>query len=392
MYNVNYLLGEKNIKKKIFEPYDPLICKFINDISNYLFNQNKNLKFPEVVAFAYWCRKSNLDNLKKNFINNKFRIGRGLIFHVAPSNVPVNFAYSFIFGLLSGNSNIIKLSSKKNEVSNIILNCFRKLFLLKKYKLIKDSNLFISYSPNDEITKHYSLMSNCRLIWGGDKTIKNLKKIVTSPRCFDITFSDRYSFSLINLNFSNDNQLQTLANNFFNDSYVMNQNACSSPHLIVWMGNIKKNRSQVNKFWLYLKKIVSKKYVLDNKFAISKYLKQCEVSMSLKKIKKFHNYENLIFRTELLKLNEKIENVRGVNGSFYEFYSKDMNFLKKIVNEKFQTLSYFGLEKDNILLSIKDNNIRGIDRIVPIGNALNISLDWDGFDIITSLSRVIDVR
>ena len=114
--------------------------------------------------------------------------------------------------------------------------------------------------------------------------------------------------------------------------------------------------------------------------------------MSLKKIKKFHNYENLIFRTELLKLNEKIENVRGVNGSFYEFYSKDMNFLKKIVNEKFQTLSYFGLEKDNILLSIKDNNIRGIDRIVPIGNALNISLDWDGFDIITSLSRVIDVR
>lgn len=33
--------------------------------------------------------------------------------------------------------------------------------------------------------------------------------------------------------------LKTLVLNFYNDTYIMNQNACASPHLIIWSG--KKN-------------------------------------------------------------------------------------------------------------------------------------------------------
>ena len=35
-----------------------------------------------------------------------------MIFHITPSNIPTNFAYSFIFGLLTGNSNIVKVPTK----------------------------------------------------------------------------------------------------------------------------------------------------------------------------------------------------------------------------------------------------------------------------------------
>ena len=38
---------------------------------------------------------------------------------------------------------------------------------------------------------------------------------------------------------------------------------------------------------------------------------------------------------------------------------------------------------------ILKNGIRGVDRIVPIGNALEIGTIWDGYDIITSLTRII---
>ena len=34
-------------------------------------------------------------------------------------------------------------------------------------------------------------------------------------------------------------------------------------------------------------------------------------------------------------------------------------------------------------------HIRGIDRVVPIGKTLDISTIWDGYDIISQLSRYI---
>ena len=37
------------------------------------------------------------------------------------------------------------------------------------------------------------------------------------------------------------------------------------------------------------------------------------------------------------------------------------------------------------------NNFNGIDRVVPIGQALNINLVWDGYDLTTKLSREIEI-
>ena len=38
------------------------------------------------------------------------------------------------------------------------------------------------------------------------------------------------------------------------------------------------------------------------------------------------------------------------------------------------------------------NNLSGIDRIVPIGQALDISFFWDGYDLNRILSRVVDIK
>ena len=67
-----------------------------------------------------------------------------------------------------------------------------------------------------------------------------------------------------------------------------------------------------------------------------------------------------------------------------------MNDIIHIISNKYQTLTYFGLNKSSLKNFVIDNKLNGIDRIVPIGQALNISLNWDGFDIISTLSRIID--
>ena len=66
--------------------------------------------------------------------------------------------------------------------------------------------------------------------------------------------------------------------------------------------------------------------------------------------------------------------------------------ISKIVSSKFQTLTYYGIEKSKILDFVVNNRLKGIDRIVPVGRALDIDVIWDGFDIEKNLSRIIDVK
>jgi hypothetical protein len=53
-------------------------------------------------------------------------------------------------------------------------------------------------------------------------------------------------------------------------------------------------------------------------------------------------------------------------------------------------LSYIGYEKSKLLNVLKKNRIKGIDRIVPIGNSHVMDTKWDGYDMIYSLTRVIN--
>ena len=58
--------------------------------------------------------------------------------------------------------------------------------------------LIVRYGQFDEWTRKFSRLCDGRLIWGGDKTIAEIKKFETKPKNIDIPFSDRYSVSLIN--------------------------------------------------------------------------------------------------------------------------------------------------------------------------------------------------
>ena len=62
------------------------------------------------------------------------------------------------------------------------------------------------------------------------------------------------------------------------------------------------------------------------------------------------------------------------------------------MNNKFQTLTYFGLNKSDLINFVIKNRLNGIDRVVPIGKALDIGVVWDGYDILGSLSRIINVE
>ena len=66
--------------------------------------------------------------------------------------------------------------------------------------------------------------------------------------------------------------------------------------------------------------------------------------------------------------------------------------LAEVVDEKYQTLTYFGVDPERVRRLVIDKHLRGIDRIVPVGSAMDIDIVWDGYDLVTLMSRVVDVR
>ena len=394
MEKIKFLVGNKEIKKILLSPYDKEVLDFLGDLSEDL-NLTKDIKnYPDIKTFAFFCRNKNLIKLKKNFLvsSRDIRLGLGLIFHITPSNIPTNFAYSLIFGLLTGNSNIVKVPSRDFKQIDIISKSINKI-LSKKYKKVKEMIKIVKYKNNESFTKKISSICDARLIWGGDQTIENIRKYNLHASAIDLTFADRYSLCIIDtkkfLKAKYDN-LTRIVERFYNDTYVADQNACSSPHMVLWLG--KKSHKAKSKFWEELSKLVEKKYNLTHDAAIEKYTELCKKIINDKNVKSYRTYTNNVYTVVLKNLNGSLDTYRGKWGFFYEYDIKKLEQIKKYINKKFQTLTYFGVEKVDLKDFIIKNKLQGIDRIVPIGQALDIGFYWDGYDINNILTRVVDIR
>lgn len=395
--NVSYLVGNQNcaLDKRGLIPFDELVCEFLNTLSSALLKNPETKQFSDVVSFAFWCRKANLAKLKNEFKEKQVRLGLGLVFHIAPSNVPVNFAFSFAISILAGNANIVRVPSKYFVQIDIICSAIKELFKLIYFKKISDMTVFIRYDKDDEITGLLSLQCDARIIWGGDQTVLQIRKLPMLVKCREVIFSDRYSFSVISakqiISMSPD-LLNKLAINFYNDTYFMDQDACSSPRLIVWLGNSHDVKVAKERFWISLHEVVLQKYELAPINAMDKFTQLCRDAIDLYNLSDVIRYGNYIYCIGLNDLPNTVDDLRGRFGYFYEYETEELSSVAHIVNTKYQTLTYFGVERHVFDNFVKSNRITGIDRIVPIGLALDISVIWDGYDLVRTLSRVIDIR
>ena len=172
----------------------------------------------------------------------------------------------------------------------------------------------------------------------------------------------------------------------------MDQNACSSPHLIVWLGDDLTVENAKKKFWKQVLEVVKEKYEMQTIFAVDKLTHLYEDTIELDSIEKVDQKNSLLYRIKLAGLETNICERRGSFGYFYEYTTKDISSISHIVNSTFQTLTYFGLEKNDLKEFVVKNRLQGIDRIVPIGEALNIGVVWDGYEIIRGLSRIVEIR
>lgn len=375
-------------------PYDDRVLEFVATLSQGLMADAEAKEYGDIVAFAFWCRKANLAKLKREFDEPRVRLGVGTVFHITPSNVPVNFAFSYVFALLAGNASLVRVPTKDFAQVRIITRVLNALLAEQCFALIADMTVMVRYEQDDLLTSLFSGQCNARLIWGGDQAIANIRKFRIPERAIEVVFADRFSFCVINasaLLAIDTAALSRLAGGFYNDTFLMDQNACSSPHLVVWLGAGRTVAEAKARFWGALQAITTDKYELQAVNAVDKYVLLCRNAAALEGMLNFERHGNFLYRVDLETLPENIDSLRGNCGYFFEYDSPSLEDIAHIVNAKYQTLTYFGVPSATLVDFVVSNGLSGIDRIVPVGTALDIGVIWDGYDVVRSLSRIVDV-
>ena len=372
--------------------FDTTRINFLAALSERLLGRSEIKKYTDLAAFAFWCRRANIESKKIDSNDGMHRLGWGIALHITPGNVPMNCAFSFAFGLLSGNSNVVRLPSENFPQIALLIGEMTHLFSKAEFAEVAKYNALVRYDRNANVTASLSEISDLRMIWGGDLTINEVRKLECGPRCVDLVFPDRYSFSVIcleALRASSNDELETLTQRFYNDTYLFDQNACSSARLIVWYG--KEQADERELFWDRLQRYVESRYEVSLGLSVEKYGRLCSDMLGKSAVHRVVRHGSWVYRVEWEVLPEDSEQYLGRGGYFYEWLTEDLDVISRLASKRSQTLSYFGVNKEVLKSIVVKNKLAGIDRIVPIGRGLDMDLVWDGYDLVRSMSRVISV-
>lgn len=376
-------------------PFSDVVIEYLNTLSSSLLKDRESRLYPDVVTFAFFCRKANLLAQKKKYVRDgNLRLGRGVLFHIAPSNVPINFGYSLVAGLLSGNYNIVRVSSKRFSQVDLIVRHMLAMETAGICKEVSDRIVLVRYDRTSDVTDLFSSICNVRVIWGGDATIAHIRQSAISARSFDVVFADRYSMAVIRADRMmqvNDTVINSLAEGFYNDTYLFDQNACSAPHLVVWVGEKVHIERSHQRFWNAVWRLVDQKYEFQSVLAVDKLTAFYRQAMNMS-IEREWTKDNKLILVGIKELDTCIDDHRCAGGYFSEYRAADLKEIASIVKSKYQTLAYYGFDKEELEDFVTDSRLKGIDRIVPFGTTTSFTLTWDGYNLIDTLMRICLIK
>jgi len=389
---VSFLIGDAELAEALGSvparrPFDELVVEFLNETSRIIMASKAGRAFSDVVTFGFWIRKASVLKLKERFLNDNgiVRMGKGVVFHVAPSNVPVNFAYSLAAGLLTGNANVVRIPSKDFPQVGILIDALTKA--LGSFPEMRPYLLLVRYRHDKDINDAFSSAADMRVVWGGDETIAELRRSPLPPRSGEITFADRYSLAFIDSDtyIASENK-KRIAEDFYNDTFFTDQNACTSPRVVIWTGSQIKKAKAV--FWEEEHRLVLSKYELQAVQAVNKLTSSCLAAVNVPGAKMEQMPDNLIVRIAVPELSSRLMELKDNSGYFYEYDCMDVMELKPICDDKrCQTIAYIG--NADAFRPFLASGVKGIDRIVPMGKTMDFDLVWDGYELSALLTRSI---
>lgn len=399
---ITYIVGNGSIiegaaKAPSLPTFSALVVDFLSELSRELLAIPGIRNHMDVMSYAYWIRKASLEQAKKDVDREDInRMGRGVAFHIAPSNVPVNFAVSMTSSLLAGNITIIRVSNKEFEEVDIICSVINRILEKEEFTKMKQYICIIRYEHSDEITAYLSSLCDIRIIWGGNRTIEQIRSYPIPPRAIEMCFADRHSIAVIDTKnylelIQDKDNAKDIAKKFYTDTYYSDQNACSSPRIVIWLGKSDDDTEKAKKaFWDALEQEVSERYEMQPIQAVDKLSMFTELSMNKEGVH-LQKRSNKLFVIDLDNLSEDVMDYKMGGGYFLQFTTDALSDIIPIMGKYCQTVAVLGIDKKEIVDFVYEYGVRGVDRVVDIGDTMGLEFAWDGYRMIEAMSRVVYV-
>lgn len=363
-------------------PFESNLLNFLDALSKELLSHSN---LPEIVALGFWLRSANIESIRKNLCGEQDGILKravGLVVHYAPSNVDTMFMYSWVCSLLMGNANIIRVSQSASEAQQLLLSILNRLFEQKRFSTIAESNLFCTFVHNDEINMKLCSQADARVIWGGDETVNRIKRFATPLHCRDVVFADKYSAAVINGSSSVHSEKLVVA--LAKDMLPFEQLGCSSPRVLFCLGGLPNNE-----FWDQLNQQLQKSE--NPQWRRNEHLIQ-EQHLRISKTLKEAKYLSHVSVFELSQFKPEFVQTHIGHRLILAFRVNSIDEVLDNLDSRCQTLSYFGVDKSMLVNSLAKSSINNVDRCVPVGTALDFGPVWDGYNLMSQLSRSVVIN
>ncbi|BCY10577.1 acyl-CoA reductase [Actinoplanes sp. L3-i22] len=348
---------------------------------------------PEAQALAFWLRGTGIRRLAADFAelsdDTCLLVPRGTVLHIPPANVDTIFMYSWLLSTLAGNRNVVRLSDRAGEQTTLIVDVLADLFRAGGHPSVRASTTVVQYGHDKQVNDLLSAACDLRVVWGGDATIAQIRRSPLPPHATELTFPDRFSLAVFKADSYlalDDGGRDHLAQRFFNDAYSFDQRGCSSPRLLVWAGGHTAAEDAGRDLFGRLAEVTrQREYEVATSTAIAKlaYTRRAAIDWPVGQARSYGS------RLTVLPL-DRFADVRGEfcgGGIFFQFRVDSLLDLPRHLDRRDQTLVQFGFSAAELTGLIRELNGRGIDRVVPVGEALTFHHIWDGYDLLQSFTR-----
>jgi len=378
-------------------PFAPVRLEVIGALSAALLADSALARDPATVAVAYWMRPAQTRRLAADFERRVVaepevvRVPVGRVLHIAPANVDTLFIYSWALSFLCGNANLVRVSQDHGPIVAAILRAIDRV--ARDHEELRARDAFITYAHDDRVTSALSAWCSHRVIWGGSEAVAGLRPLALAPNASERTFGTKFSYSVFEASrylAGGETERARVASAFFNDFFWFDQMACSSPHVVFWVGAERDFDPAVTAFEKALQGEVDRKAFVP---AVSSAVQRRAFAFELA--------ASATLRVELGRpgfVGVRVPSPAGLDretcgGGFLRHCRLDrLEDLVRFGGEGDQTVTHFGFGPHELRSLARALGARGVDRVVPVGEALAFDVVWDGYDLLDDFTRRVRLR
>jgi hypothetical protein len=352
---------------------------------------------PASVSVAYWLRRAHLTRLAEEHARRAatepdvLRVPVGRVLHLAPSNVDTLFIYSWALAYLCGNASVVRLSQESGIVVEALLRVIGSVAAVDAE--LRGSNRFVTYGHDDEVTAALSAWCAHRVIWGGDSAVSAIRPLPLPPHASERVFGSKYSFAMIDaarFAAAPEEERARVAAGFFNDLFWFDQMACSSPHVVFWIGPAHDAESAALDFERALQAEVGRREFeppVSSAVHRRTYAFGLAASADVRVVLEHPGFVGVHVRDRAALDKD----VCG-GGLLRHVPVSGVSEVLGFVDEGDQTLTHWGIDGAALRDFAAQAGARGLDRVVPIGEALAFDVVWDGYHLVDDMLRRVRVR